>query len=189
MKQINFDRHSLFLWSFPTSEIVRLSGNISSQYRKGPKIRGNKSLLSIIDKHGLVLKYIKKFGRHNDLCGMFGVVSSTVSFRVYYSLNLLLKCVLNRKVEDFRVNWSSRMEMDNSANLLRLANRPNGCVLPKVFAVMDGRRMLCADYEYEYLHDAFFEGYTGNLEVTYYCLKLLWRDNPRSRKLSRNLVR
>ena len=56
--------------------------------------------------------------------------------------------------------------MWRSNELLRL-NRKNGALLPQVFGVIEGGRMLRAEFSDKDLQNAYYAGYTGNVEVTY----------------------
>lgn len=115
---------------------------------------------------GLVLKYLKSTAAiQYELCGMFGMVPTTVSIWIDNGLTGLLKALWDKSFIQARVAWPSVQEMNESANLLR-NNRKNGKVLKNVFGVIDGGRMLCADYEHPDLQNAYYEGYTGNVEVT-----------------------
>lgn len=163
--EINFDRHCVLTVLIPRFEAVRNAVNFGSPYRYGPKVRGRKPLLESVDILGLVLKYLKSTARQHELCGMFGLVPSTVSVWIDYGLTVLLRVLRDKTVPEFRVAWPTVAEMDASYKLLR-CNRPNGCLLPDVFGVVDGGRMLCADYSDADLQNAYYEGYTGNVEVT-----------------------
>lgn len=165
IKLLNFDRHTFFKILLPHFESVRNTVNYGSPYRRGKKTRGRKPTVRTVDVLGLVLRYLKTSGRQYDLCGMFGLVPSSVSCWIDYGLAVLLKALRKKNVESFRVKWSTPAEMISSHNLLRY-NRQNGFLLPNVFAIMDGGRMLCADYQDEDLQNAYYEGYTGNVEVT-----------------------
>ena len=55
--------------------------------------------------------------------------------------------------------------MEASSRLLQ-ENRENGRLLNGVFVVMDGGWMPCADYVDVDTQNAYYEGYTGNVEVT-----------------------
>lgn len=78
---------------------------------------------------------------------------------------MLLKTLRKKDVPEFRVKWPTSAEKITSSNLFRY-NRQDGIFLPKLFAVMDGCRLLCADCESQDLQNAYYKGYTGNVEVT-----------------------
>lgn len=165
VKLLNFDRHCFFDILLPRFESVRSTVNFGSPFRKGPKKRGRNPHVTSLDILGLVLKYVKSTGRQYEMCGMFGFVPSTVSVWIDYGLTVLLKVLRDKSVPEFRVKWPKIEEMDESHRLLKF-NRSNGPLLPNVFAVIDGARMPCADYTDSDLQNAFYEGYTGNTEIT-----------------------
>lgn len=55
--------------------------------------------------------------------------------------------------------------MDESYNLLKL-NQERGRLLPNVFEVVNGGWMPCAAYTDGDIQNAFYEGDTGNIEIT-----------------------
>lgn len=63
------------------------------------------------------------------------------------------------------MEWPSVEEMKESTELLQ-QNREFGHLLKGVFAVVDGGRMPCADYEDPDMQNAYYEGYTCSVEVT-----------------------
>ena len=96
---------------------------------------------------------------------MFGIVPSSVSVWVDYGLTVLLEVFKDKTVREFRVKWPGQEEMDDSYNLLKM-NRKHGHLLPNVFGILDGGRMPCAAFTDGNLQNAFYEGYTGNVEIT-----------------------
>lgn len=45
-------------------------------------------------------------------------------------------------------------------------NRSNGKTVKNIFAVMDGGRLTCVDFTDVDVQNRYYEGYTGNEEVT-----------------------
>lgn len=165
IKLLNFDRFTVLKIFLPRFNEVRKTVNFYSPYRRGPKVRGRRPMLDTTDILGLKLRYLKSCGKQYYLCGMFGLVETIVSVWKDYGFNLLLNTLRNKGVPQFCVSWPSVAEMDDSYQLLK-KNRENVHLLPDVFCVIHGGRMPCADYEDKDLQNAFYEGYTGNLEVT-----------------------
>lgn len=111
------------------------------------------------------MRYLKSPGRQYELCGMRGITLSSVNIWVYYGLSVMLKTPREKSVPEFRDAWPTVEEMDKSYELLRL-NPENGALQPILFGVIDGGRIPCADYNYQDLKNAYYEGCTGNVEVT-----------------------
>eukprot|EP00171_Calliarthron_tuberculosum_P005428 IDg5428t1 len=59
-----------------------------------------------------------------------------------------------------------RKNGNGASNQKLMANRPNGRLMKGIFAVVDGGRIPCADYVDADMQNAYYEGYTGNVEVT-----------------------
>ena len=74
-------------------------------------------------------------------------------------------CRKTESRKESEIRWPTVEEMKASSALLE-RNRVYGSLLKGVFAVSDGGRMRCADYTDTNLHNAYFEGYTQNMEVT-----------------------
>ena len=53
-----------------------------------------------------------------------------------------------------------------SAGTLRERNRKHGVLLSGVFCMLDGGRMLCANYEDADMQSSYWEGFTQAVEVT-----------------------
>lgn len=165
VKQLNFDRFTLLSVILPAFEAKRCTVTFGSPYRRSVKTRGRPMLLETVDILGLTLRYLKSSGRQYELCGMFGIVPSTVYVLVDYGMEVLLKTLRDKSIPQFKVAWPTVNEMDESYELLK-NNRENGVLLPDVFGVVDGGRMPCADYEDQDLQNGYYEGYTGSVEVT-----------------------
>lgn len=165
IKEINFDRYAVISIILPKFDAKRGTVNYGSPYRHGVKTRGRIPSIESIDILGLTLRYLKSSGRMYELCGTFGLVPTSVSVWVDYGLTVLRMTLRDKTVPEFMVAWPTVQEMDQSYNLLKM-NRENGKLLPDVFGVMDGGRFPCADYSNKDVQNAYYEGYTGNVEVT-----------------------
>lgn len=121
-------------------------------------------MMDSLDVLGLTLWYLKSSGRQYQLAPIFGIVQTSLSVWIDFGLEVLLRMIIQKAHPDMRLEWPTEIEMKASAALLK--NRPNGHLLPNVFAVMDGGRLLCADYINTDIQNAYYEGYTGNVEVT-----------------------
>ena len=82
-----------------------------------------------------------------------------------YSLEVLLHVVKWKYPKDFEVRWPTVLEMHASASLLQ-QNWTYGPIFRGVFAVTDGGRMPCAEYNDRDLQNAYFEEVTQDVEVT-----------------------
>lgn len=162
---LNFDRHATLNILLPLFENKRPTVNFGSPYRTGPKVSGRKPSLASVDILGLTLHYLKSSARQIHLCPMFGLVPSSVQVWVDYGMEVLFRVVKKKSRKDFAVKWPTEVEMkDSSDNLTN--NRPNGQLMRGIFGVVDGGRLPCADYDNSDLQNAYYEGYTGNVEVT-----------------------
>lgn len=59
---------------------------------------------------------------------------------------------------------SITQKIEESTKLM-VSNRPSGELLSDVFSVLDGARVLCAEDTITDLQNAYYEGYTGNVQV------------------------
>ena len=158
--------HSLFTNKLmPLFEYERERCNYGSPYRIGPKVRGRKPFLRSCDLLGMALWYLKTKASMYSLCPIFGVVPSSIGVWMDFSLQVLLHVVKRKSRREFEIRWPSVEEMEASSSLLQ-SNRVYGPFLKGVFAVTDGGRMPCADYTDKNLQNAYYEGYTQNVEVT-----------------------
>ena len=82
-----------------------------------------------------------------------------------YSLEMMLLVVKRKTRSEFEVRWRTVAEMNSYTNLLT-SNRKFGKYLHGLLAVTDVERMLCADFIDPELQNAYFEGFTQNIEVT-----------------------
>ena len=82
-----------------------------------------------------------------------------------YSLEVLLHVIKRKNKKEFEIRWPRVEEMKASSALLE-QNRVHGLLLRGVFAITDGGRMPCADYTDLDLKNAYFEGFTQNVEDT-----------------------
>lgn len=162
---INLDRDTFFnvLLTLFTDE--RASVNYGSPYRTKPKTRGRNADISTVDLLGLALWYVKSSDRQFKMGTIFGLVPSNLSVWIDYSLQVLLRLCVKKRHPDLRIEWPSESEMKESAELLS-KNRRNGSLLQKIFGVLDGGRLPCADYTDSDVQNAFYEGYTTSVEVT-----------------------
>lgn len=74
-------------------------------FRKSTKTAGSKPLLGSVDQLGLVLWYLKSKEIIYKLCTIFGIVPSTLSFSLAYTMEVLLKVVHNTMCADFLIVW------------------------------------------------------------------------------------
>lgn len=164
IREINFERYCVLTMLMPRFELMKQNVEFESPYRCGPKNRGCKPLLESIDILEIVLKYLKSTTRQYELSGMYWVVPSTLSEWVNYGLIVLFRALQDKSEPAFWVTWPSVQYMDASCNLSRL-NRSNGCLLPNLLGVVDGRFMLGAYYSNINLQNAYYKKYTGNVKV------------------------
>ena len=141
----------------PLFETERNRVNYGSPFRTARKVRGRTAKLDSTDLLGLVLWFLKGKECMYRLCPIFGVVPSTLSTWLNYSLEVLLRVVHNESNTQFAIKWPSLSEMESAAQLLS-RSRQNGHLLRGVFAVMDGCRMLCVAYGDPYVQNAYWEG-------------------------------
>ena len=100
-----------------------------------------------------------------SLCPVFGLAPSSLGVWLDYSLEVLLRVVKRKSRKEFEIRWPNVEEMRASASLLE-HNRTYGHLLQGLFAITDIGRMPCADYTDVDLQNAYFEGFTQNVEVT-----------------------
>ena len=182
---LNFTKTLLLDTLLPLFNIECQSCNYGSPYRKGPKTRGRNPQLRSVDLLARSLWYVKTKGTLFSLCPVFGIVPSSIGVWMDYSLEVLLHVVKRKNRKDFEIRRPSVEEMEASSALLE-QNRVHGLFLRGVFAITDGGRMPCAEYTDLDLQNAYFEGFTQNVEVTkFVCMELLWRNHPRCLKLPR----
>lgn len=162
---INFDRRTFFDVLLPLFTCERPQVNNGSPYRKSNSTRGRKSLLQSVDILGLALWYLKSSDRQYKQSIIFGLVPTSISVWIDYGLEVLMRIVKNKRHDALSIKWPSHTEMKESSELLKL-NRENGQYLNNVFGVVDGGRMPCADYTDVDMQNAYYEGYTTNVEVT-----------------------
>lgn len=149
----------------PAFQIERAKTNFGSPYRTGPKTRGRRPQLSLMDLIGVALWYLKTRCTAYRLCPVFGIVPSTAYDCIDYAMEVLLKVVKDKSRTEFEVRWPSAAEMDASNQILK-RNHACGELLEGLFGVMDGGRMPCADYIDVDTQNAYYEGYSQNVEVT-----------------------
>ena len=82
-----------------------------------------------------------------------------------YALEVILRVVKRKSQKAFEIRWPKIEEIRASASLLD-HNRTYRPLLQGVFAITDGGRMPCADDTDIDLQNAYFEGFTQNVEVT-----------------------
>eukprot|EP00172_Hildenbrandia_rubra_P003983 Plantae.Rhodophyta-Hildenbrandia_rubra.ctg7260.p1 GENE.Plantae.Rhodophyta-Hildenbrandia_rubra.ctg7260~~Plantae.Rhodophyta-Hildenbrandia_rubra.ctg7260.p1 ORF type:complete len:412 (+),score=29.57 Plantae.Rhodophyta-Hildenbrandia_rubra.ctg7260:277-1512(+) len=162
---LSFPKELIVARILPLFESTRLRVNYGSPYRKGPKIRGRNPNIEPIDLLALVLWFLKSRCAAREMCFLFGIVPSSVSTWLNYSLEALWRLVKDHCSKGFEIRWPSPKEMELSAALLE-KNRAHGGVLKGVLAVTGGGRMPCADYTDTGLQSAYYEGYTTSAEVT-----------------------
>ena len=162
---LNVSRSLFFDTLMPIFEVERQRCNYGSPYRTGPKTRGRPPFLRSCDILGMALWYLKTKGSMYSLCPIFGVVPSSMGVWMDYCLEVLLHVVKRKSRKEFEIRWPTVEEMKASSALLE-RNRVYRPFLKGVFAVTDGGRMPCADYTDTNLQNAYFEGYTQNVEVT-----------------------
>lgn len=117
-----------------------------------------------VDVLGLSLWYLKSSGRQYSLSPIFRFVPTTLCVWISYGLSVLYRLRKKLHHDDLKIAWPAIPEMDVPSALL--SKRPNGLVLRIVFAVMDGSRLPCAECVDGGLQNAYFQGYTGNVDVT-----------------------
>lgn len=162
---LNFDRYATLSILLPLFQAIRPTVNYGSPYRRGPKLSGRKCGLDSVDILGLVLCYLKSSARQMSLCPMFGLVPSSLQIWVDYGMEVLSKVFKDKHNGHFNVEWPDESAMKASSDNL-VKNRPNGRLLKGIFAVVDGGRLPCADYNDVNVQNAFYESYTCNVEVT-----------------------
>jgi len=96
---------------------------------------------------------------------VFVFVPSSIGVWLDYSIEVLFRVVKKKDRHEFAIRWPTPTEMQSSASILE-KKRKFGPLLKSVFAVTDGGRMACADYTDPDLQNAYFEGFTQNVEVT-----------------------
>ena len=146
-------------------ELERRKRNFGSPYRCKPKTRGRHPQLESVYLLGLALWYVKTKHSLFHLCPIFGIVPSSVGVWLDYALEVLLHVVKKKRLPAFEIRWPTMDEMKASALLLR-RHRQYVPLLEGVFAVTDGARMPCADYTNVDLQNAYFEGYTQEVQLT-----------------------
>lgn len=162
---VNLTR-DLFLYSLlPLFESKRALTNYGSPFGKGPKTTGRCPLVKTADLLGLSLWYLKTKSAIYQLCPIFGITPTGISVWLNYILEVLYQVVTDSNCEDFDIRWPTDEEQLESASLLE-SNRVHGRLLRGVFAIMDGGKMPCSEYLDTDLQNAFFEGYTEQVEVT-----------------------
>lgn len=164
-KKIDFDRYAVFSILLPKFEAMRATVTFGIPYRNGMKNRGHSPELETIDILGLFFRIVRSFGRQYESCGMFGVGPTTVFLSLDFDIKVLLKKLKDKNVPEFSVNWPFVEDMDASYNLLRL-NCENGRLLSNLFEEVNRDRILCAYNTNIKLHNAYYKGYTGNVDVT-----------------------
>ncbi len=162
---INFPKDLVLHRMLPLFEEERLQLNYGSPYRAGPKTKGRQPTMESIDLLGIALWYLKSGSAQYRTCFIFGLVPTSLSVWLDYALEVLFRVVRCKKRAEFEVRWPKEDEMRASALLLQ-NNRVHGKLLEGIFAVTDGGRFKCADYTDPDLQNAYFEGYTQNVEVT-----------------------
>lgn len=162
---LNLDRSTALEVLLPLFEQRRPSVNFGSPYRRGIKRRGRNCTVTSIDILGLVLCYLKSSCRQMALSPMFGLVLSSVQVWIDYGMEVLDKVLRDKSNIAARVSWPTEAEMKESS-LALMKNRPNGRMMKGIFAVVDGGRVPCAHYTDCDMQNAYYEGYTGNVEVT-----------------------
>lgn len=160
---INVDRHVFFDKLLPVFETERQKYKFGSPYWNGPKKTGRSCSINTEDILGLVLWCLKSSARRRQLCPIFGLVPTSVNVWFDYGLTVLYRTL--KVMHDARITWPTVEEMKESTQLLQ-ENREFGHLLKGVFAVVDGGRMPCADYNDPDLQNAYYEGYTCSVEVT-----------------------
>lgn len=165
LQSVNVDREVFFHKLLPAFGSVRGQVQFGSPYRRSIKLRGRKPLLGTVDILGLALWYIKSSSRIYALCTTFGIVPSSIYVWVDYGMEVLYQLCRRNVVPEMKVTWPTRLEMVRSSELLS-CHRGYNDVLKGVFAIMDGGRLPCADYCDPDTQNAYYEGYTTNIEVT-----------------------
>lgn len=161
----NITRASFYNDLLPAFQLERSTTNFGSPYSAAPKHSGRKSTVTSADLLALSLHYLRTKGPALHLCPFFGLVQTSLSVWLDYSLRVLYQVVSNPIRPAFRIAWPSFEEQKASAELLG-RNRPNGALLKGIFSVTDGGRFKCADYVDTDIQNAYFEGYTQQDEVT-----------------------
>lgn len=138
--------------------------NYGSPFRRLPKRMGRAPQLHSVDLIGLALWYLKGKEFMYRLCPIFGVVPSTISSWLSYSLDVLLDVVRDKTNREFCIEWPSINCIRSSAELLR--NGPSGNLLNGIFGIMEVERMPCVSFGNVYTENAYWERYTQAHEVT-----------------------
>lgn len=128
------------------------------------KAGGQKPWIETIDLLGFVSWYLKSSARQYSICPIFGLVPTTLSVWIDYGILDLHKATAH--IPECSKCWPSPSQTKEITQLLQL-NFPNGHLLRKIFAVVDGwrfpcsqiRRSICSKNEY-------YEGYTANVDVS-----------------------
>jgi len=162
---INFPKALLLSRLLPSFTARRAEVNFGSPYRKGPKRRGRNEQMETIDLLGIALWYLKSRDPIYKMCTTFGLVPSSMSAWLDYSMEVLFKVVTDSSLTDFEIKWPTPQQMEFSAELLR-RNRQHGQLLQGTFGISDGGRMPCAIYTNPDLQNAYFEGFTQAVEVS-----------------------
>lgn len=118
----------------------------NSTCRRKPTVRPNNT-------HGMSLWCVMISSSNYQLCYIFGRTLSTISVYIEYALIVLERFVIFTRHAEVSIKWRTMSEMDLSEELLK--HKPNGGLLPEVFAVMDGTRSLCTDNEDVDIHNGF----------------------------------
>lgn len=79
------------------------------------------------------------------MCTLSGIIRSSLKAWLNFSLEVLVRVCRRKMHEDVLVEWSSKERIKTSGDLL-VNNSPAGKLLSGVFSVMDGGRVLCAEY-------------------------------------------
>lgn len=98
------------------------------------------------------------------MCLVFGLTPSSQSDWLDYSLGILLHVASDRHEKDFRVFWLTIEEIKSSC--AQLTNkRSYGGLFDGAFEVTDGFRLLCVSFANNDMQNAYYQGYTQQVEV------------------------
>lgn len=134
-------------------------------YLNAKKNKGRCCQLNSADLLGLVIWLLKTKGTMFSLCPIFGIVPSSMSTWLDFSLEVMSLAVERESRSEFVIRWPTDSEMKSSADCLQ-SNRKFGKYLSGGSGTTDRGRMVCADYTDPNLQNAYFEGFTQNIEVT-----------------------